>query len=251
MSDKTFYSDNVYWNEYWKSENRQEEVFLFAELFEKNIVAPKGASYMEVGGAPGSIMSYMYKKYSFSVSTIDFCDREIISAFLDSAGVKDYEIFSNDFCEFDVNVHSRKYDVVSSWGVVEHFSLDMAAKIIDKQKKMVKKGGYIIVELPNIRFFNWLLYYFMNKDLLAIHNLNVMDLAFLREEVQKDGFEIVYGDYYLTSLFQYNQTNAYLQKHTSILKLFKMANSIMKKLKINDIPNRLFSPYIVFIAQRK
>lgn len=250
MNEKEIYSDKVFWDDYWQEENRKEDQFIFSKILDRHVTWNNIRTYMEIGGAPGSIMSFMYKKHNLEVSTIDFCDRKIIDDFLSTSGLENYNVYSEDFCKFDVEGHGQKYDIVSSWGVIEHFSLENAAKIIEKKKQLVKKGGYLVVELPNIRFFNWLLYYVFDHDLLKIHNLKTMNISFLRNEIQKDGFDILYGDYYLSSFFQYNDSNAFFDKHRIIGGLFRFISKMARNFGVDNIPNRFFSPYIVFIAKK-
>ena len=145
------FSNKTFWDKYWEAEKRSGYDFLFHKIVDKYIDWGRVRDYMEIGGAPGTIMSYMFHVHKLEVSTVDFCNPEILSELLERNKVRNYRIYNEDFSEFDVSPHSRKYDLVASWGFVEHFGLEDANGFIQKHKEMVSEGGYLIVELPNIR----------------------------------------------------------------------------------------------------
>jgi len=160
-------------------------------------------------------------------------------------------MFNEDFRHFDITPHVKKYDLVSSWGFIEHFELEESYEFIQKHKEMVSSNGYLIIELPNIRWFNWLLYRLINNNLLKIHNLETMDISFLKRAIEKDQkFKILYGNYYLTSFFEFSSSNEFFKRHSVIKHIFELIKKSIRALHVNDIPNKFFSPYIVFIAKR-
>ena len=245
------YSDSKFWNEYWKQEKRESEDFIFENLLNKIIQWKKVHSYMEIGGAPGSIMSFMAKVHNMDVSTVDFCDWKILNGFLKKQGLKNYKIYNEDFSNFNVEKHNKQYDMVASWGFVEHFDLETSGLFIQKQKALVADDGYLIVELPNIRGLNWLIYRVFNNALLKIHNTKTMDLKFINSEILKGNeFKILYSNYYLTSFFEFSESNEFFLRHKFIRGIFKGIKNISKKLSINNIPNAFMSPYMIVIAQK-
>lgn len=245
------YSNKQFWDQYWREEKRNGYEFLFSDIVDRFINWKNVKNYMEIGGAPGTIMSYMYHVHKLDVSTVDFCNPQILSDLLDGNNIKEYQIYNEDFSKFDTSLHYKKYDLVASWGFVEHFKLKESGRFIQKHKDMVADNGYLIVELPNIRGFNWLIYRVLNNNLLKIHNIKTMDLKFLREEIEKGGkFEILYGNYYLTSFLEYSSANEFFDRHKIIKKIIGTLKDIFASIHVNNIPNRFFSPYIVFIARR-
>ena len=144
------YTDKSYWNKYWDKEKRENIQFYFDVLLDQYIVWENVKSYMEVGGAPGSIMAYMYRKHNLKVFTIDFSERERIENYLDYQQIKDYYIYTQDFQSFSTNENKEKYDIVASWGFIEHFEKDITTNFIEKKKQMVSEGGYLIVVVPQI-----------------------------------------------------------------------------------------------------
>lgn len=235
-------SDKNYWDKEWEIETRKYQKFVFRELVEKFI--PKGGTYFEVGCAPGSIMCYFSKVLGYRVSGIDYSSPEVIENYLKSNEVTDFKLYVDDFTTVEIK---EKYDVVASYGFIEHF--DKYKEIIQRHKELVNENGYLILELPNLRKFNWLIYKIVNPKLLNMHNLDIMNLKKLREGLG-EGFEIKYLNYYKSSFLSFNDENAELDKNRALKVAFLSLKWLMEKLKLDNIPNRFFSPYIVLIARK-
>lgn len=242
------YTNSDYWNNYWREENREEAAFYFEELMDQYIDWTTVESYMEIGGAPGSIMTYMHKKHNIKVSTIDFTEKSIIESYMIKHGVTEYEVQQEDFLKYDLKENPKKYSFVASWGFVEHFSKPICSEIIKKQIEMSSEDGYIVVELPNIRRFIWVIYFLFNRSLLKIHNFEVMDLDFLRKEIKKSkNVQILYSDYYLTM----NAQNDYFVQHPTVGKICSWLIGRVQNLKMSECVKRWFYPYIVIIGKRE
>lgn len=133
-----------------------------------------------------------------------------MEAYLKTFGVNDEVIINENFETVDVSKYEKKFDIVASWGFIEHFEGDVTAKFIEKKKSMVADDGYLIIELPNIRKLFGLSYWLFNRGLIKIHNLDIMDLNWLKEQVAKgNGFEFLYASYYITM----NVQNEYFVSH--------------------------------------
>lgn len=245
------YSNKEFWNKYWEEEKRDKYEFIFSHEIDKYLEWNNISNYMEIGGAPGDIMAYMSKEHNIDVSTVDFCNESILLNQLSNKGISRFHIYNEDFSTFDLSDFKERYDLVASWGFVEHFSLEESDMYIQKQKQMVSKNGYLIVELPNIRGVNWLIYRVFNNELLKIHNIKTMDLGFIRDAINRDNeFNILYGNYYLTSFMEFSSSNEFFDRHSIIRELFCFGKRLSRLLHINNIPNKFFSPYILFIARR-
>ncbi len=241
------YSNEKYWNEYWKSEYRDDITFYFSNLVDQYIEWDKVKNYMEVGGAPGSIMAYMNKNHFLEVSTIDFSDKEITEKFLNKQGVRDYKVYQEDFENTDLRAHKGKYDLVASWGFIEHFSKDVCNKFIKKHKDMVSDNGYLILELPNIRKIFWLMYFLFNHQLLKIHNFSIIDVDYLKEQMLKGGeFKILYAGYYLTMNYQ----NDYFKRHSIASKICDSTIKVLRRKQMSDKFKSWCFPYLILIARK-
>ena len=82
-----------------------------------------------------------------------------------------------------------------------------------------------------------------------MHNLQVMNKKNLSKALG-EGFEIKFLDYYKTCLLSFHEENAELNKYPVLKKIFLSLKKMMCALKLDDIPSRFFSPYLIMIAQR-
>jgi len=234
-----------YWEEYWDKENRSlESKFLFGDLIEKFKLEID--SYFEIGCAPGSIMSFFNKNYGCRVEGIDFTSSSRIIDFLKQSGIDDYQVYQDDIFDFDID---KVYDFVGSYGFIEHF--DNPGLLIQKHKQLVTEGGYLCITVPNMRYFNYFVNYIFSKELVKNHNLKIMDLKLLKKLILDDEFQEIYANYYLTSLFQANSDSQRLKKYPMIQRIYGILNKIMSELKLDNVPNRFMSPYIVVLAKKR
>jgi len=233
-----------FWENYWSKEKRSSDKFLFAELL-KSLNIENINSYFEFGCAPGSIMAHFHKEYKCKVCGIDLVDREIMNKYLDEEGVMTYEAHQGSLFEFDSDT---KYDFVASYGLIEHFH--NYEEIINKHKSLVADNGYLFISVPNMRYINYLINRLFDKDFLASHNLDVMDLKLLKKLILDDQFIPVFANYYLTSYFQANEDSSRLNSRPKIKKVYHHMNRAMKHTKVDNIPNRVASPYIAVLAKK-
>lgn len=110
---------------------------------------PKGEPYefLELGCAPGRWLHYFHADFGYRVSGIDrsptgiAITRENLSMLDVGSSLIETDLLT--FCS------DRRYDVVFSMGLVEHF--DPPDKVIDLHVSLAKKGGYVVIGVPNIK----------------------------------------------------------------------------------------------------
>lgn len=236
-------SKKEHWDADWRCEKAaQREVFL-APLLERFL--PTGLSFCEIGCAPGNFMEYFYRRMGYTVSGIDYSSIAGVREYLDQAGVKGYTLYDGDFLEFRPG---RTFDVVFSAGFVEHF--DDYAAVIDLQASLVGAGGYLVIEVPNFRWLNKVLFRWLDRERFATHNLAVMDPRVLRDRVAQAGFVPLYCDYYKSAPVFFNLENAMLQRRPRLGQSMALVRKAFEVLHLDNLPNRFGSPYIVCIARR-
>ena len=107
----------------------------------------------------------------------------------------------------------------------------------------MKDGGYLIVEVPNVRYFYWLLYRFVDLELLKMHNLDIMSPKALSEPIKSTGkFDILFSNYYLTNFLFLDINNPAIAKYPLLQRMIVAAKNLMKIVKLDNIPNRFFHP---------
>lgn len=105
----------------------------------------EGKDCLEIGCFPGRFLT-IFGDAGYTLHGIDLTPRlNEMPSWLSSYGYKVGDFRREDFLEAD---HAgRQYDVVSSFGFIEHFA-DWADVLV-KHAQMVRAGGRLIVEVPN------------------------------------------------------------------------------------------------------
>lgn len=242
-------TDEQYWTEYWeKSGKKGLDRFLFQEVVNDIIPELKSngsnMNYLEIGGAPGDVMVYFATRYGCKVSCVDFVAKNIIMEKMDDYGIENYEIFSEDFLTWE---SEKKYNIVASYGFIEHFS--NYREIVKKHVQAAENEGYVIISMPNIRKANWLMYRLFNKKSLDGVNLEAIDLQGLQKLLKDEGCQILEARYWLTNFFMFNNEYPLLKKHKVIQRIFTAIQNVMIKTHTHNIPNSWFSPYMICIAR--
>ena len=114
--------DESVWQRHYlhhKRERYNEKFVLYKEVFERYL--EPGGTCFEIGFLPGYILTYLSKHFRYTVSGIDltpFDETEVRERMvLDGANVG--KLFRGDFLQF---ASDEEYDVVCSFGFLEHFS---------------------------------------------------------------------------------------------------------------------------------
>ncbi len=101
---------------------------------------------------------------------------------------------------FDRGLIERQFDVVVSFGFIEHF--DDPEPAIRRHVELCKPGGVVFITVPNYRvgsFYRWLTHRLGPTPLQWItegHNLNCMERVFLKSLVTRvPSFEVIFLDY--------------------------------------------------------
>ncbi|MGB8217145.1 MAG: class I SAM-dependent methyltransferase, partial [Candidatus Methanoperedens sp.] len=167
----------------------------FDKLF-KQFLEKGNKKILEIGCAKAKRLIYFAKEFGYEVYGIDYSKHgvEIALDNLKIAGV-DGTILCEDL--FQTTFDDESFDIVYSMGLVEHF--ENPAEIIDKHIKLLKKGGILIITIPNFKYslyFSLLKILGKEKKLLETHNLDVMDTKKLNELLQNGNIKILALDYF-------------------------------------------------------
>ena len=202
--------------------------------------------FLEIGCYPGRYLYLFAQQFGYRVHGIDFMPEAAeIPVWLSALGVE-AEVAVADLFHFQPG---RLYDVVASFGFVEHFQNWELA--LDKHLALLAPGGYLFIEFPNFRYGQYYLRQFLNPSFLDGHFLECMNLEDWHRALLERDMEILYLDYFFTfriwSALAGHALARWGRKMT--LKLLRKTQKTIEKLNI-DYPNRYFSPFAVIIAQR-
>jgi len=214
----------------------------FKDLFLRYL--PKGGECFEVGCYPGHFLVYLAKTFDYVVHGIDATPYALsrLPAFLADQGVKVGNIYQEDFLQF---LPDREYDVVCSFGFVEHF--ENFDDVLERHIRLVKPSGFLVIACPNFRRLQWLLHRILDPINLKRHSLAAMDLSNWRETLEKDGMKLLYHGFYRTADFWIDVPEDRVLNR-------RVARAIQKAMKVLDQavswPNPWLSPYMISISRK-
>jgi SAM-dependent methyltransferase len=217
-----------------------ESSVLFKDLFDRFL--PHGGDCLEIGCYPGSYLIYLGKRFGYTLHGIDATPHvTALPAFFASKEVRTGEIIHGDFLAFRPR---RTYDVVASFGFVEHFyDLEL---VLRKHAELVAPGGTLVVSCPNFRRVQWLLHRALDYRNLKRHVLASMDLRRWRDILDRAGLDVIWDGYYRTIDFWADSPGSKLERSIG-KRISSAARFVDQRLRM---PNRFTSPYLVSISRK-
>ena len=218
---------------------------VFSGLFWKYLhKSNKDRVALEIGCVPGRFLAYVCKHFGYFPEGIDFVKDadQITGKILRNSGIKEYKIYTQDFLEWKAE---KKYDLVLSMGFIEHFQNPY--EISKKHVDILKKGGKLILEVPNFANGQKLLHYHLDRENLSRHNTASMSKSYFKTFAKRFNLRIDYLGYY-GGLFKF----FWINKHPTRMqnRAYMVLNAISNFTKKINLANRYFSPYLIMIAQK-
>jgi len=223
--------------------------------FEENHLLNTKAQLVEVGCARSQVLPVMASKLGFQISGIDYSPNgcEQTRQMLDLEGI-DNDIHCCDIFSIPDELIG-KYDVVISFGLIEHFS--ETSGVVTALAGLLKPGGLIFTNVPNMNGVTGFAQKWFNRPIYDIHvALNAEDVKRAHEAAS---LEVLTCDYFLPNNF--GVVNLGPNKKGSILwwgkkiSLAILARISMVvwwlEIKFKKLPvSHSFSPYINCVAQK-
>ncbi len=231
---------------------RNHSIRLVAKKIEE--IGLDGKSVLEIGAGDSYWLPYFARKYPSSrFGGLDYstagCER--LSRRVAAAGGKvSVDIYHQDLFAAESALHG-KFDLILSFGVVEHFS-DLSHALLAK-RNYLNEHGLMFTLIPNmmgsIGFFTRL----FNRDVYEMHNPH--DLVSFLEGHRKAGMAVLSGGYLGSTNFGvlsgcFNERRG-LSWHAYVL-LTRLSKAIgYLECKWGDFPvSKSFSPYIYAISRK-
>ncbi len=212
----------------------------FTDLFDR--VLPKGPlTCLEVGAIPGRFLAYLALHHGYRVTGIDFADNHrVFHDTMAAYGIDGYEFIHGDFFSYDFQ---KKFDVVASFGFVEHF--EDIEDVIARHCDLVAAGGYLVISVPNFRYLRYAYHFVFDRPSLAFHNLHAMDQKLLERIIEGHGFEKKVSTYYGKMMFwRDHHTGPVMEKIDGVAR--RLSLWLGKILPVSKV----ISPFLILVYRR-
>lgn len=145
-----------------------------------------GSRYLEIGCAPGKMLAWVASVLKAEAAGLDYSESGIAQcrALFDALGLK-VNLHHDDI--FNHHLPSASFDVVTSFGVIEHF--DNVRPVVQRHLDLVKPGGATVIGVPNYGGVYGSLQRWCDAPNLALHNLEIMNPCALSALVDSPDIE--------------------------------------------------------------
>lgn len=216
---------------------------LFKTILKKN-EHEEGVA-LEIGCAPGTFLAYICKEFGYKPEGVDYAKgaAEITKKTLRDSGLTESTIYEEDFFKWKPN---KKYDLVSSFGLIEHFH--DVSPIVEKHVSLLKSGGILILEVPSFGNGQYFLHNWLDKSNVDRCNIDIMNLAFFKDITKRYNLKTTYLGY-IGGVFDFWWENENPTLWQNIIRYFLKPIAFLGRR--IPIQNKYFSPFIVFIAEKQ
>ena len=198
-------SMEAHWADINKERHRERGFFkrtsaadaIFQQICDQFFLGTPKRRVFEIGCAPGRKLARFAERYSAIPYGVEYTQQGVATAqkIIRALGFSEDHIFFSDV--FDKGFQARlsnTFDVVMSFGFIEHFN-DLEP-VIDAHVAFLKKDGFLLVMIPNLRGIYTPLLKFFAPRLLDIHNLSIMSLPHFSRLFVRPDIEPVFCGYY-------------------------------------------------------
>lgn len=179
-------TDREFWRRYWTQRDPVRLIdnrFYYAGLLRRAVADVDAVTFIELGGFPGHFAVFAARYLGLEPTLVDsYIDHDVVRrlATANGLGGDTITVVEADFRTYEPD---RLYDVVLSAGLVEHF--DDVEPVLRRHLDFLRPGGLLVVTLPNYLGLNGWFQARFDPDHLAAHNLRTMDVAYLREVMER------------------------------------------------------------------
>ena len=215
----------------------------FKDLFDRHL--PRGGDCFEVGCYPGRYLEYLGRRFGYVVHGIDATPfvRDRLPRHLAARGVCVGTLRHGDFMAFS---DAARYDVVCSFGFVEHF-FDVE-EVIGRHVDLVRPGGVLVLAAPNFRGLQYVLHRILDAENLSRHVTAAMSLARWARALEGRGMSLLHHGYYRTADFWIGPGRHGPLTLRAAALVGRLARGLDRRVRR---PNRWLSPYLVSISRRR
>lgn len=196
---------------------------------------------LEIGCFPGRYLAVI-GRLGYVVHGVDLTPAiDRMPAAMSAMGLRTGEFIHADFLAY---AFPRRYDVVCSFGFIEHFS--NWPDVLREHARLVTPGGLLVIETPNFRgWVQQLFHRWLDAVNLRRHHLPAMAPEEWADLVRAEGFDVQQQGY-LGGFDFWTDTPQRGLLHRIGRGVLRVCSPFLRRLR----PNAATSPYCVLIAKR-
>jgi SAM-dependent methyltransferase len=223
-----------------------------------NYLSPlAGRSVLEIGSAPGTNLIRMHREYGLLPYGVEYSEtgaarnREAFAA----AGLSADHVIQEDFFSDRFQAtHAGRFDVVASFGFIEHF--DDVRTVVEKHLALLKDGGLLVVSIPRLTGVYRVLCWLFHREVIAGHNLEIMDRESFARLFPADALEILRCDYFGAFSFSLLNTKRPSGLRHLVLRACRAMQiplDVLFRLTLRDkgMASRTLSPHLLFVGVKR
>lgn len=229
------------WEETINEKTKEKSDLNFIDTIKKYIPkAKKGQKMIEIGSRSGRYLIKLNQELGYIITGIDITETKATIKNIQKHGIKEYKILKKDINKYKPK---NKYDLTCAFGLIEHFKKPII--IIKKIIKITRKGGYIVITIPNHKGIRGILKKIDNPEIKKTHNRLIMHPDTLRLIMEHYNIQTIHSTYYGNFTLSSQKTII-----NSISRTISIINRRLMEMGIH-IKTQNFSPHIIYIGRKK
>ncbi len=165
-------------------------------LLPRHVPQDPNATVLEIGVAPGDEVLHFHRRFGHAPFGIEFSPAGAEAARRNFAanGIRTSNVIEGDLFDDALSArHESAFDVVFSRGFIEHFT--NPAEVIGRHLRLAKPGGLVVISIPTLTGFHYLLTRALMPQQIAIHNRAIMRLKPFRQLFERADLETLFCGY--------------------------------------------------------
>jgi len=229
---------------------------IWEKLLPDLMTTMRGRRVLEIGCAPGGYLVAFFKRFGMTPYGIEYSSAgcKLTRDRFIAEGLPPENIIEMDFFD-DAAISTLKegFDAVYSRGFIEHF--DNPREVVERHGQMLKSGGLLIIQIPNLSGVNSWLSKRFNPVSHSIHNLGIMNLDAFCGLFPKERFEPLFCGYVGGFSFGLFNTNGRFKKmiHGLLNRIIQpLLNVVFRGVsRVHRFESAYTSPALLMIARKK
>jgi cyclopropane fatty-acyl-phospholipid synthase-like methyltransferase len=209
----------------------------------------EGGTFLELGCSPGLASAIICREILFDPTGIDFSpSADLYLKNMKGVGYPNARLIRADIRQY---VFRKKYEVVASFGLIEHF--EESAAILAKHYSLVQANGLLIIVIPNFRYLQKLYHFIFDYHDLIRHNTRLMNKDFFMDFSRRHDLKIEFLDHVgKITFWGVDRTGSKTQVMIRRV-LGRIVREFASKILARFLPRSspYYSPWIVFVARKQ